>query len=39
MVHMCNGLIGCGPSLFVFGYHWLSLATIHLVPDNMEFGV
>ena len=27
------------PSLFVLGYHWLSLATIDLVGDNREFEV
>ena len=26
-------------SLFVLGYHWLPLATIHLVGDNKEFEV
>ena len=26
-------------SLFVLGYHWLPLATIDLVGDNMEFEV
>ena len=25
--------------LFVFGYHWLPLATIDLVGDNREFEV
>ena len=29
------GLCGC-VSLFVLGYHWLSLATIDLVGDNRE---
>ena len=28
-----------GASLFVLGYHWLSLATIDLVSDNREFEV
>ena len=28
-----------GPSLFVLGYHWLTLATIELVGDNREFDV
>ena len=26
-------------SLFILGYHWLSLATIYLVGDNREFEV
>ena len=28
-----------GPSLFIFGYYWLSVATIDLVDDNKEFEV
>ena len=28
-----------GSSLFVPGYHWLPLATIDLVGDNIEFEV
>ena len=28
-----------GPSLVVLGYHWLPLATIDLVGDNMEFEI
>ena len=28
-----------GASLFVFGYHWLPIATIDLVGDNREFEV
>ena len=28
-----------GVSLFVLGYHWLTIATIDLVGDNREFEV
>ena len=28
-----------GRSLFVLGYHWLPLATIHLVGGNREFEI
>ena len=37
-VEVYVGLCG-GPSLFVLGYHWFSLATIDLVGDNREFEV
>ena len=34
-MEVCGGFA----SLFVFGFHWLPLATIDLVGDNREFEV
>ena len=35
----CLSLTCKWPSLFLFGYHWLPLATIDLVSDNSKIKV